>query len=473
MPVTVRPSTNLPRLVRKHHYKHEPDRRNRFSDICPKEDANVRAILCSSFDSDRPPDPIISSANGFVLGALQAYNNHHHFIIRPDDIWLAILTQLSFCINRNAEALRHIFQPNTDQNTRSQITAISLTALGSPTPSTASQIEHMALALSSALAENLSTLGLSAWATPTFTTSTPTDAAAAAIIMSGAFRSYFNYAFVFFCGMPTVTLQCTKDDWVSLQAKAMRISSIFASTPEATPLPDDTRTQGVEKEIRQFQALLAPVLTHIIQTFESPTDPGVIDFWARMAHESGGSGTHYISGWLTAFCFWDAEGRCLYDKLTDGDGGVEVDTENAGRPGCKLGDVLYHRVESGAIPVGWAGAPVDVTDERGEVCRAMLVAGSMGLRVSSSGERLGRRGEGCLKVSTDANGTRRTEKGSDGASQRRDAEGEVGLDTLQPVVGWWMYEVASEEENGDDYWEAETEDTWVPAGLAARMKAVV
>jgi hypothetical protein len=98
--------------------------------MCPKEDGKVRAILASSFDSDYPSStPIISSANGFVLGALKAYNNHHHFTIRPDDIWLAILTQLSFYLNRHAEALRPVFQPNTAANTKCQVTALSLEAL--------------------------------------------------------------------------------------------------------------------------------------------------------------------------------------------------------------------------------------------------------------------------------------------------------------------------------------------------------
>lgn len=95
MPATVRPSANPPRPIRKYEYKHEPDRRYRFSDMCPKEDTKVRAIINSSFDSDTNPSRI-SSPNGLVLGALKAYNNHHHLLLRPDDIFLAILTQLSF-----------------------------------------------------------------------------------------------------------------------------------------------------------------------------------------------------------------------------------------------------------------------------------------------------------------------------------------------------------------------------------------
>ena len=38
-----------------------------------------------------------------------AYNLHHHLRIRPEDVWLSILTQLSFYINAHAEELRGKF----------------------------------------------------------------------------------------------------------------------------------------------------------------------------------------------------------------------------------------------------------------------------------------------------------------------------------------------------------------------------
>ena len=41
--------------------------------------------------------------------ALEAYYTHHHLILRPDDVWFAILTQISFYINAHAEDLCSIF----------------------------------------------------------------------------------------------------------------------------------------------------------------------------------------------------------------------------------------------------------------------------------------------------------------------------------------------------------------------------
>lgn len=42
---------------------------------------------------------------------IEAYSNHCHLEIRPEDVWFAIIAQLSFYINRHAEELRGKFVP--------------------------------------------------------------------------------------------------------------------------------------------------------------------------------------------------------------------------------------------------------------------------------------------------------------------------------------------------------------------------
>lgn len=52
---------------------------------------------------------VIPTRYGLVSAALDAYNTHHNLILRPDDVWQAILTQFSFYVNANAEELRDCF----------------------------------------------------------------------------------------------------------------------------------------------------------------------------------------------------------------------------------------------------------------------------------------------------------------------------------------------------------------------------
>jgi hypothetical protein len=53
--------------------------------------------------------------HGFVDTAVEAYSYHHHLVIRPDDVWITILTQFSLYVNANAEMLRHTFVSHKGQ----------------------------------------------------------------------------------------------------------------------------------------------------------------------------------------------------------------------------------------------------------------------------------------------------------------------------------------------------------------------
>ena len=70
-----------------------------------------KPILHSSFsgiESAQIP-PIVPYGNGFVDGVIRAFQQDLHLTIRPDDVWLAIITQFSFYVNKNAETLRGQF----------------------------------------------------------------------------------------------------------------------------------------------------------------------------------------------------------------------------------------------------------------------------------------------------------------------------------------------------------------------------
>ncbi|KAH7114140.1 hypothetical protein B0J13DRAFT_460411 [Dactylonectria estremocensis] len=448
MPATVRPSRNAPRVIRKWEFA-RTDSRFQFTDMCPKEDLKAKCIIQSSFDTvPAANEDIISSTNGFVLGVLKAYNHHHHLILRPDDVWLAILTQLSFFINRHAEALRGLFVAHDGQT---DIAVLSSAVL------LKQDMGAMAKALAQAVGQNLRADSMHNWIIPDFTTTTDTDVVAASIVMAGAFRSYFNHKFMFYCGIPSVTLLGTHKDWSKLNELLDRILTLTDGMPVGNQ---------PSEELVRFHHLLAPVLGYMARTFDDATDSSIVNFWARMAHESGGSGVHYISGWLTAFCFWDSEGKSLYREPQ---GGVDVHSSNMDLPGCNIDDTLYHRINTDAIPVGWAGAPIEVNDN-GTMYKTMMVAGSMGMHISSSREMLDRSQRECDTITANADGWQVVKRGKIKESVIPRDEGddlEIGPDTIQPVIGWWMYELETTQGDGDEYWDAANEHDCKLTGLAA------
>lgn len=91
--------------------------------------------------------------------------------------------------------------------------------------------------------------------------------------------------------------------------------------------------------------------------------------------------------------------------------------------GCDLDGTLYHTVEMEDIADGSAAAPVTV-DDNGYIYKTRMVAGSVGICVTSSGDTLdSRKLMGFIP-------------GYNGEWIPQYTEPECGLDSFQPVSGW-------------------------------------
>ena len=221
---------------------------------------------------------------------------------------------------------------------------------------------------------------LSAWIMPAFSTTTKHDTAIASILMMGAMQKYFSYGIELLCGLPSVTLLGEKADWELILARLDKLTT-FGEEPT------------------QFCRLLKPVLSRFVRTFEDPATVDVVDFWSRIVSvHRYGSGSRSYSGWITAFCFWNDKGGLTYKPEQN---------SYVNAPQLSLDGVVYNVVKSGAVPSGWSKVPVKINDNGYEV-EAVMIAGSVGINCSSTGTKL-------------ANGT-------------------VGLDTMSPETGWWIFE---------------------------------
>lgn len=88
-----------------------------FKNCCHEEFAKIRNdhIIQSSLDDPGDGAQYLGASNGFVDAAVRAYNQHHHLIIRPEDIWFTVLVQLNIYINEHAEELRSMFVAHQGQ----------------------------------------------------------------------------------------------------------------------------------------------------------------------------------------------------------------------------------------------------------------------------------------------------------------------------------------------------------------------
>ena len=104
-----------------------------------------------------------------------------------------------------------------------------------------------------------------------------------------------------------------------------------------------------------------------------------------------------------------------------------------GRPGCLLDDVSYHEVEIEKILRGCTSVPVTV-DDHGKIYKTVMVAGSVGARVTSSGEMLDEPNVPHKERSA------RYEAGKWAPVDHKPLPPTGGpvLDSLQPESGWYI-----------------------------------
>ncbi|GJJ78991.1 hypothetical protein EMPS_11350 [Entomortierella parvispora] len=350
MPVTTYPCNNTVETFKS---KYDPIRSAEFYAKNPFEIVRGRfkengEVFQSSFPlpskNCSENDDIVPSGNynGFVDTAMRAYNQHYHLVIRPDDVWIAILSQFNFFVNANAEQLRHLFVAHKGKK------ELSISASG--TRYTV-DFGHMAKQMGELIQKNVVDPSLREWLMPEFTTTTQNDIIISSVIMMSTLKKYFSYRFFCFCGLPAVTLLGEKEDWEKMLDKVEKLKDYGTETT-------------------QWYNVLRPVLSGFVNTFNKPEADSTKDFWQNIAdHRKGGSGPSYLSGWITAFCYFDSDGK---PNGTRGEGPVLV-----------LDGVRFYQVDTEDIPSAFAEVPVALNDNGVEI-KTVMIAGLLGMRVSGA-----------------------------------------------------------------------------------------
>ncbi|KAF7304005.1 hypothetical protein MIND_00631700 [Mycena indigotica] len=332
---------------------------------------------------------VIPQPNGFFHTIATAYNRHHALVLRPDDVWLAIVTQFNFFVNANAELLRANFVAHDGQKNL-EVESDSFADFG-----------VFARAMAGLIEKNVVDPELRKWAIPDFTTTTELDVTVSSIVLMATLKAYFTYTFsAIACGIPQVTLKGEKADWEKLLIRAEKLKEYGLHTIA-------------------WYHLLVPVLRRFVLTFDDPSEHGNIQFWQQVAHFwPGGSGPSVYSGWLNAFCVFDQKGRWIGPKFKRNvESAVPPETltprefwetyTNYDPEWVLFDDTGYHTVEANYIPPCYAEVDVMLLDN-GVPMKASMCAGIIGMRVDSSG------------------------------SKEVSMTGEN--DVVKPQAGWWLFD---------------------------------
>ncbi len=193
---------------------------------------------------------------------------------------------------------------------------------------------------------------------PSFTTTTSHDQATAAMAYLGTMKEYFSYGVNFGCSFTSVTLLGERSDWADMLQRVAWFGTIG------------------HEETTAWAVRLTKVLEYMVASFDRPED--VKRFWNRAVHEtdetmSGGIVT--LSGWLTAFCWWGADGKRVRsysdEELNWVDGYRRLTLDGVGFP----------VIERKKVPLGIVRVPLTLHQDEVGPQKATLLAGSMGMQV--------------------------------------------------------------------------------------------
>jgi hypothetical protein len=307
-------------------------------------------VLQSSVDGTQN---IVMQKNGFVLGVLLAYNAHHNLVIRPDDVWIAIVSQLNFYINAHAEELRDKFVSHKGKEELAVITLTSFEKM---------DFGDLAVQMAGQIHKNVKDKLLIPWILPNFSTTTAKDTVICSVLIMSTLKKYFNYSLAGGCGIPFITLEGTQADWQSILDRIQKIPEFGA-------------------EPKEWAGMLRAILTRFVHAFDAGGPQADKKFWERIIHEQAGSGMHYLSGWMSAFCAWDKDGNFFSSRECQGapDDGFHGSEDNpAWVYGLNFDGVWFPR--AGSPPEGYAEVDVNLVNlATGDSYDCSMLAGHVGI----------------------------------------------------------------------------------------------
>ena len=152
---------------------------NKYLNNCSVVKQNKGRVLLTT----EPKNPVFPSfGNGFVGIAFAAYSHHRHLVLRPDDVWIAIMVLFAQYVDANAEKMRSQFVSHEGK--------ILLTAHGGESITTYNWSD-----LLRQLCDQVGTYTkdeIKQWVEPDFSTTTDKDRLVGRIMLMSAMKNYFD-----------------------------------------------------------------------------------------------------------------------------------------------------------------------------------------------------------------------------------------------------------------------------------------
>ena len=275
-----------------------------------------------------------------LAGAVHlAFSEHRPLRLTPDHIWLTIAQGFAHHVNNNSEVLRSRLIGFQDK----MVLQVTTSKLEGP-EDWAEVIDEWAEDIGDFIPRELSqTLPCD------FTTTTPAARIASQIVMMDAFQRFFDYRVYCICGIPSITLAGTVEDWRRILSRVEHLA---------------------QYDLRWWTDRLLPICGAFAQTAEGKPP---LEFWRSIYKPKKIYGGELITGWLADLFPY------IIGSNHTGDSSPTIKNPVLSVPRHEL--TTDHGISPGALPRGISRVPVTLETETTET-KLELMAGFIGVKLN-------------------------------------------------------------------------------------------
>jgi len=234
--------------------------------------------------------------NGFLVACVTAFAQHLPLELSPDHIWSLISYAFAKNVDENAEELRENFVQYEGKKRLEVVTPDSFQMSQNNDPDTGASANDWQTYVFPDFSRQIkgyigeSTHSLVAGK---FSTTTAVSNAASEIVLMSAMKNYFSYCMRTKCGIPSITLTGTEEDWVSLRTRTEALGKVM------------------QKDFTSYwMPLVLPLLDEFIASYRGSVKNNFWQSMVKLRNNGMGSGSEeFISGWMQIFFPYLASGR--------------------------------------------------------------------------------------------------------------------------------------------------------------------
>lgn len=218
---------------------------------------------------------VACTRHGFVEAVRLAFAEHYPLVLTPDAVWLCLAQGFATHVRLHSEALRKsIVEHEGRQDIQIRRDDFVKGRAENPWPEVFAAFSD-AIAVRASKERNL--------VVSDFSTTGPIERAASELVLMDSMQEYFQYSMMTACGIPTITLAGTAEDWRKIRQRV----ELFA-----------------EYDLSWWVSALRTVLDQFVAAATGQEDRNFWTSFLKLNNESGGP---YLTGWINVLLPYLAE----------------------------------------------------------------------------------------------------------------------------------------------------------------------